>query len=259
MTISNAVYADTPERWARVANIALQAGICGLDSETYGHDIEESTAPYRARIHVWSLAVFSSEPSPRAHRYADGVVLPVDALEHPDIRRLLAEPSVTKVAHNAPHDVHAMSNHGVIVRGWVDSLPRARVVFPAEPRHGLKSVCHLLGRTLRKYEDVLTMEVDVPFPARRCPCGNPKCQRKTRGHGRVDTVVYRRLPRLQPIETVRAGHPLWPALLDYAAEDAVAALELWDLMDNTPQYNIPDPGWTPVWNGGMPSPGREHL
>lgn len=240
-------FASDELAWRRVIETCKRAGLVGFDTETFGHDVETSTTPWRAKVHVWSLAVLTSSLHPRGFQRAKGVVLPVHALDCRVVRDFLEDSNVRKVAHNAPHDVHAVGNHGINVRGWVDSLPRARMVFPDAGKFGLKSLCKLVGRELTPYEKVLTMDVDVPFAARRCPCGVDKCSRRSKGHGKADVTVLRRLPRLQPLETVVPGHPLWEGLVSYAEEDAVTALELWGLMDKKDSGRPPDPGWSPEW------------
>lgn len=241
-------YAATPEQWDKAVAVCRRAGICGLDTETFGHDIEKTSAPYRAQVHVWSLGVLSPEVHPRGHHIASGVVLPGAALLHPAVRLLLEDPAVSKVAHNAPHDVHSIRNHGIVVRGWVDSLPRARVMFPDWPRHGLKTMCRVVGRQLRKYEDVLTMEVEESRPCMVCVCLDPLCKRRSKTHYRIPSTKMVKVMKLQPLESVVPGHPLWAELLEYAAEDAITAMELWDYMDHcvapTPLPPVP---WAPEW------------
>jgi hypothetical protein len=249
-----ATFAANREDWRQVALVCRRAGLVGLDTETYGHDVEESTSPHRARVHVWSLAVLTDELHPRGHRVAGGVVLPAAALIDARIRELLEDPAVTKVAWNAPHDVHALRNHAIEVRGWVDGLPRARVQWPGFPRHGLKTVSPLvIGRELRNYEEVLSMDVVEYVDGIACSCQGvtvgqvfelaPCSRRGRKGHERVGVrrPVVRR--RLQPLESVNPGHALWEGLLDYAEEDAVAALECWDNMEREEVVETPCPAW----------------
>lgn len=161
---------------------------------------------------------------------------------------MLEDPLVFKVAHNAPHDVHSCANHGVVVRGCRDSLPRARIVYTDEPRHGLKSLCSKVGRTLTPYKDVLAGMVDKTFMAKQCECGAFKCLKRKAGHETKSLVeVVRSVPGVIPLESVVPGHPTWEALVAYAAEDAVTALELWEAMDTVPPIQLPEVPWTPDW------------
>ncbi len=248
-------YAATPAEWDRVVAACYKAGICGLDTETYGHDIEKTSAPYRAQVHVWSLGVLTAEVHPRGHHIAGGVVLPAAALLYDPIRRMLEDGYVVKVAHNAPHDVHALANHRIRVGGWVDSLPRARVMFPTWMRHGLKTICRVVDRQLHKFEDVCSMMVDVPKPCMVCCCLDDECElwrrrsKKNCMHFRIPSTKLVPELKMQPLESIVPGHPLWPGLVEYAGEDAVTAMELWDYMDHciapTPLPPVP---WAPVWN-----------
>lgn len=247
-------YAATKEEWHKVVDVCFNApdGIIGIDTETYGHDIEESTAPHRARVHVWSVAVRSATYHPYGHRVASGVVLPAAALVDPVVRALLEDPLVFKVAHNAPHDIHSIGNHGVTLRGCRDSLPRARVVYVDEQRHGLKSVCSKVGRTLTPYEVVLAGMVDKTFMAKQCECGKFQCLKRKVGH-EVKTLVpvVRSVPGVLPLESVTPGHSSWDKLVEYAAEDAVTALELWEAMDlalKSKPLELPEIPWTPEWS-----------
>lgn len=244
-------YADGPEAWNKVVAAVRAAGICGLDTETYGHDIRKTSAPYRARIHVWSLAVLTPKLHPRGHHIAAGVVLPVVALDYPPIREMLEDPTVKKVAHNAPHDIHSMKNHDIEVRGWVDSLPWARVLLTDFLRHGLKTLCCLVGRRLCKYKEVVSMLMDVPVNGRGCSCGVEGCKKKTsrKGvHERVDVVRYVEKIVELPLETIVPGHALWLGLVEYAAEDAVVAIELFDYMSNVAAPSpLPPVPWAPTW------------
>lgn len=237
-------YADTPDKWATVARSLRVAGLCGLDSETYGHDVRETTAPYRAKIHVWSVAV--SGPSGVV-----GCVLPQAALGSPEIVAVLQDPTVKKIAHNAPHDVHAFLNHGIEVAGWADSLGRARLTFPEEQGHGLKKLCGKVGMTLREYKEVLAAPnwVEMTKKVRVCECEAHPCRKRGKGHERVDkfyTDMVLRGTRLLPLEEVVPGHPKWAELLAYAEEDAVCALKLWLLMDQRIDQAPPPADWLVV-------------
>lgn len=253
-------YLDTPAGWDKVVRVIRAAGVCGWDSETYGHEVDASTPVGRARVHVWSLAVPTTAVSARGHHVAAGVVLPSAALDYGPLRALLEDPDVAKWAWNAPHDVHSAREHRVQVRGWIDGLPLARVALPGLPRHGLKTVGpHLTGKPMSKFEDVLSMDVETYRDTRVCSCQSlAGCDFVvgTRGRGmagvedlrpvwrgerctkRGRSKAHRSLPawmpvmirQLQPLESVVPGHRLWDGLLDYAAEDAVVALECGELL-----------------------------
>lgn len=282
-------YLDTPYGWDKVVKVIRAKGVCGWDSETYGHEVDESTPVGRARVHVWSLAVATDAVAPRGHHVAAGVVLPAAALEYPPLRDLLQDAAVVKWAWNAPHDVHSAAEHGVQVHGWRDGLPLARVALPHLPRHGLKTVGpHLTGKEMSTYKDVLTMDVEEYVDSRVCSCQGPfdgvatwegragrrrgaeavgsggetsddvrvvwrgvRCPKRGRSslHRSLPAWLPKMVPRLQPLESVVPGHPLWDRLLVYAAEDAVIALECGERLEHLGSAG-PYVEWFP---GGRPT------
>lgn len=264
-------YLATPAEWDWAAEAVTRAGLCGGDSETYGHNVRESTPTHRARVHVWSLALLSPTRHPRGHRVAVGVVLPVAALTHPPLVRVLEDPGIVKVFHNAAHDLHSIANHGVRVAGWRCSLARARVMFPAERSWGLKELARTwLGREMATFESVLQVPRLVPVVVRRrlCVCGaddgvswdpgilrmGSRCNKRSRAHVKTEETrdaLVERGTTLLPLEEVVPGHDRWGRLVPYAGEDAVAALELWDLMDWMETHRaryVPPVPWGPTWH-----------
>jgi hypothetical protein len=211
---------------------------------------------------VWSLAVPTSELHPRGFRRAAGVTLPGEALTYGPLRGVLEDPDIVKPAHNAPHDWHAARNAGVHVRGLVDTLPWARVALPewaGFPGHGLKELARrLLGRDMTEYKDVLSEPNVVPVTrthrVTRClvegvPCWYPAPCRRRGAHKRevstVETTEYvTRGTRLMPLESVVPGHPRHATLVGYAAQDAEAALELWQLLGRQTVAPVEVP-WAP--------------
>ncbi len=97
-------------------------------------------------------------------------------------------------------------------------------MMPMWQRHGLKTLCRAVGRELRKFEDVLTMEVPVEKPCMICVCLDQTCKRRSKSHFRVPTTKIVMEEQLQPLESVVPGHPLWPALVEYSV-GMVAATE----------------------------------
>ena len=265
--MTGARWLPDPGQWSRAADLVRASAAAGdpvgWDSETFGHAVRETTAPHRARVHVWSLGVLTSARHPRGHRVASGAVFPVEAMLSGPLREVLEDPAVTKVAWNAPHDVHAAGNHGVTVRSAVDGLQRLRVQRPDLPRHGLKSVCHLVGRSLTKFEDVLRAPQEVWVPGVVCACDVPDhvwwtepqrvrpgpdlCPLKGRGHPRARVLVPGVRDVVQPLESVVPGHALFPGLVAYAAEDSVTAVELWDWMERQPDRAPAPMPWAPEW------------
>lgn len=236
-------YLSREDQWEAVVRAVRKAGLCGLDTETYGHDITETGAPHRAKIHVWSLGIRTSVLHPRGYHVASSVVLPAAALGFRPLVDLLEDPGVTKVLHNKPHDRHGLANHGVGLAGGIDTLPLARVVLAQDPTFtsfDLKTLGRrLLGRTPRSFEDV-TGERATEWRARKsehwaCTCGVEGC-RKRKGHRRLRWRVFhpelRDLGvRLIPLETIVPGHPRHADLTAYAGEDAEMAPELLEVLE----------------------------
>lgn len=233
-------WAATWADWTRAARVCREAGICGLDSEFHGVDLKQRSPAGLAIVDVWSLAVGNGGTHPRGYETCDGLVLPAEALAHPDIRDLLEDPEVVKVAHNARAEFHALGAAGVNLAGVEDSLELARWVLPervVEPdAFRLKGLARLLGltplgafRELFSEPNVVTVHRHRKY--RACECGATPCRRRGAGHARSDRVLLWdeevvRGDRMIPLETIREGHPKWDLFRVYAAEDAVFALSL---------------------------------
>jgi hypothetical protein len=250
------VYAGTEADWDRVAARLFRAAEAGepigLDSEFFGLDVtKESCAGGRARIHVWSVAVFTGKLSPRGHRRAAGVTLPAAALEHPGLVTLLEDPGLVKAVHNLPVDHHALATSGVRLGGGVNTLSIARWVWPGRAADGsgfgLKSLMRpILGRTpIGDFRDVLSL------PATTWEMENKK---RVRGLWRKEwpdgSITWMREHPLQEVHPEREGpgfvwraHPLWDRLVPYAAEDAECALELLDAAERAARRDYREVPW----------------
>lgn len=129
---------------------------------------------------------------------------------------------------------------------------------------------HLTGKPMTDYKTTLTMGVEEFLDGRACGCEGAvagqvfrvdstaeRCKRRGRvkAHPSVPVLLPRVVERLQPLESVVPGHPLWPGLLEYAAEDAVMALECGELLQTLGEAG-PYIEWYP---GALPVPGQEHV
>lgn len=178
------MWLERPEQWDKLVVHLRRAGEFGLDTETYGQP--DGTSPqHRARVHCWSVGLLTEARSPRGFRRAVGRVLPVAALHHPSVRELLADGSVRKWAHNAPHDRHSLENEGLEVRGLEDSLQWLRVACPGRKDYGLKDAeLWALGYPPRPgFLDVVSYLLRV-VNARRvreraCICGASPCRARS--------------------------------------------------------------------------------
>lgn len=234
-------YLDTMEQWDAAVAAARRAGIVGLDTETYGHDVRESSPAHRAAIHVWSIALRTGDFDARGYHRARGAVLPAAALDHQPWVDLIGDESVLKVLHNAPHDAHALANRGVKLRGWVDTLELARLVYPGRlGGYDLKNMqMEVLGKPPReKFKDVFgtvvfteKVELGPCLMTEGCRPDRASCRLRSNGHGRQRTTTSTSRPGpLIPLETVFPGHERWNRLVEYAGADAVDSLELEEVM-----------------------------
>lgn len=244
------MYAQTDAEIARVVAAANRAHgrgePIGFDTEFYGVDIGKQSCFARSKLHLMSLAVkrHPHQLSPRGFQLADAAVFTRDALERSELRGLLEGPGV-KAVHNLPVDAHTLANEGVILGGGVNTLAMARWAWPDRAR-GAGFTLDALGQDLvgagktESFRELFREEItEFRVTTRRervCECGAvPKCGRHstTPGHARILEVVETRHPRLVlrdiPLESVLPGHMLWQRTLNYAAQDAVLALAVYDL------------------------------
>jgi DNA polymerase I-like protein with 3'-5' exonuclease and polymerase domains len=259
-------YLTTTEEWDKLVRAIERRGVMGLDTEFYNVDIKKQSTVLRAKIHVWSVAIRSDTFDARGYTKAVGFVLPVAALEHSGIRRVLESRKILKAVHNQPVDSHALHNHGIQLRGALNTLNLARWVWPEMnkvPGYTLKSLMTTkLGR-----EPICTFKQLVSYtyyePVEKWKqvkrnvysCGRDSC-RKRNCHSK--SVLLEKVPYIReykrkseyPLETIVPGHTRFSLLVNYAAEDAIAALELLELAlrtDDPAPYPYPDA------NGNIPA------
>jgi hypothetical protein len=179
---------------------------------------------------------------------------------------VLEDPSVRKCCHNQPVDDHAVHNEGVDLRGCLNTLGLARWAWPelvSEGGFGLKNLMSVkLHRApVCEFEDVVNdvRTVTVTRTRRRkvtyCSCGEPGCRRR-KGHDKTRREVteeysLEKQEKFQhPLESIVPGHPRWDLLVRYAAEDAIAALEIEELARREPDpapwpySSTPRPGFS---------------
>ncbi len=163
------------------------------------------------------------------------------------MRGVLEDPSIRKAVHNAPVDDHAIHNHGVMLRGCVNTLDLARWAWPelaGNEGFGLKALmgCKLNRQPIAEFKDVVrdtrtvTVTKNVSKTVQVCRCRDPSCRKRKAPHDskfpalRVSVKVEEKEEAYEhPLETIVPGHPRWELLVRYAAEDAVAALEIEEL------------------------------
>lgn len=241
------VYLDAPEQWNKLVKQIRKRGVMGLDTEFYGLDIRKESCVRRAKIHVWSVALRSNVFDARGYTAAAGFVLPASALLHTGLRGVLEDKSITKAVHNQPVDAHALFNHGIELRGGINTLNLARWCWPEMnkvPGYTLKSLMVTkLGRDIIcTFKDLLSYTKFEPYVTYKkvkrnvYSCGISGC-RKRNHHTKIvetdtiETVREKKLKEMYPLESIVPGHERWPLLVEYAAEDAVAALEILELCE----------------------------
>ena len=259
-------YLFRPEQWEVLAGVLADAGVIGLDTEFHGVDLEEQHPIGRSRIHVWSVAVRTDRRSPLGFHRARGWCLPATALEHPALRRVLEDPRVKKAVHNQGVDDHALFNHGVRLRGAINTLAYLRWKRPelinTPGRFALKPtmVALLRREPVCTYKELVTyQEKEFRSTFRKvkrseCICGTEGC-RLRKGHPKaktvdvVETVHEKWVDREYPLELIIPGHPRWDLLVRYAIDDAIAALEILELCDETDDpAPFPYGGERPLFN-----------
>lgn len=287
-SLNDDVWLDNAAQWSKLARLVRRRGCCGLDTEFYNVDVKKQSCVGRARVHVWSLSVRSESRSPLGFHRAVGWVLPAEALFHPELKAMLEDASIKKYVHNQSVDDHSIHNHGVDLKGCLNTLNLARWVWPeykTDGGFGLKNlmvkrlhrevVCEFTGLTgpgkkdgkyklpkngtpgLVDYQRTVRTVREKRVEVTDCSCGEAKC-RKRKGHEKtkrvelVEVVKEKLIWDRYPLETIVPGHPRFPLLEEYAMVDAIAALELGELAEKEA-----DPAPWPPWDGEKyPAPHR---
>lgn len=245
-------WAPGEPEWDRVVASVLQSlergEHCGLDTEFHGCDPSRESTVGRARVHLWSVAVFRRPEviHARGYRCAAGAVLPVAALDHPPLRALLEDGPVWDV-HNLPVDAHTLANHGVRLTRARNTLALTRWFDPHRvpssggTGFGLKALkVDVLGKPPGpSYRELMTEKYEhvtvTRRKERRCECGMVPCKKRGAGHERHDEVIetphFSQRDREIPLTAMTPEHPLFATFCAYSAEDAVDALELGNYYD----------------------------
>lgn len=161
--------------------------------------------------------------------------MPPEAL--PYFADVLKSTAILKVAHNGRHDRHALENIGYPTDGFVDTLDLVRLAYPERSLdktkgYRLKPLAKdLLAKPVRdEYDDIIMGVATVMEDSKICACGVEKCKlRKLPAHAKSTVQVPTEKAIEYALRDISPGHPHWLRLLDYAAADAVDALELYDL------------------------------
>lgn len=239
---------DSPAQWDAVVKACYAKKQVGLDTETYGHNVKTSTPAHRAKIDVWSLALATTQFSPRGYHRARACVLPLDAALYPPMKEMLESQDVLHIFHNAHHDMHSFANYGISVGAVYDTLDAVRFLWPSlDGGYYLKPVrVNLLGKPAREGFTELTAPIDEQYTVLKegklCACMVEGCRKTEKKWGEVhakrvvmeEVVKTRKVPC--PIESIVPGHPRWERKLDYAGDDAADGLELYEVIQARLDY-----------------------
>src|SRR5262249_47250210 len=90
------------------------------------------------------------------------------------------------------------------------------------------------------HRQTITLTKMKPVELRRCSCGIEGC-RKRKGHTKTiwmeerEVSLQKEIAAEYPLDDIsQPSHPLFPRLVDYAIEDAVAALQCAEVVEGTP-------------------------
>jgi hypothetical protein len=238
------IYIDTEGEADAAIEEILAYPYAGLDTEFYGCDITKESPVGRSICHVFSVATPSGPLLPRGFHEATSYVFAGGLLACASVKGWLEDATKLKPVHNQPVDHHTIRNHGVSLRGGINTLAMARFWWPNRAkREGFdldslgKDFCGA-GKTesfdgLLGYDDYEVRQHEVT--KKRCACGQLSCMKKKPPHDiKTPELVIAdynaKVRRHIPLTTLNPNHPLWSRYLAYAAWDAVLAMWLYEKM-----------------------------
>lgn len=241
---TESVYVGSEEQADEAMATIVQYPVAGLDTEFYGCDIRTESPVGRTTCHVFSVAVGSGPLLPRGFNEVSSFVFDGCLLSYRPVKAWLEDARYKKPVHNQPVDHHTIRNHGVHLRGAVNTLAMGRFWYPARAkREGFdldsmgKDFCGV-GKT-ESYDDLFGYDaVEVREHLvwkKRCACGALSCMKKKAPHDvkepeEVMAEYRQKVRRHIPLTDMHPGHVLWSRYVAYAAWDAVLALWLYQLM-----------------------------
>lgn len=245
----------------------------GFDTEFYDVEIGKHSVLARAKCHFASLAwdYRGAKLHPRGFTIPHAAVVSRAVVTGCEpFRRWLEEQRL--LAHNAPVDVHVAKNEGIDLKYVINTLTMARWTWPGRARakyggggFGLDALSKdVLGEgKLESFKELFSEEITtfVERIEKECECGVPKCRKRSGGHFKFSRPYSE--PRVTtqavPLELVVPGHPLFPRALRYAAQDAVLAFALYQVMVRTLDSQIRSVPWlvsATLTPDSVPSPGQ---
>lgn len=212
----------------------------GFDTEFYDVEIGKYSVLGRAKVHFASLAW--NNGSGRFH--PRGFTIPSAAVVSREVvvgcqrfREAFENPRFVWLAHNAPVDAHTFKNEGINIANVVNTLTLARWTWPSRARStftgggfGLDALGKdVLGEgKLASFDEVFSevRHIITSVPTRVCACGVEGCRkRRLPEHQKSEGVrdEEKDVVVSVPLRDVGPGHRLFPTAVRYAAQDAVLA------------------------------------
>lgn len=262
-------YAGTIEEGAALADtlsgLADRSGRfdVGFDTEFYGVHLGKHSVMGRAKVHFASLAWYEGGEKfhPRGFTIPRSAVVSAEVVRGCDgFRRFFTHPRAFFYAHNAPVDAHVFKNEGIDIANVINTLTMARWTWPHRARatwggsgFGLDALSKdVLGEgKLESFSELFTETQEnwkvKRTSTKRCACGIPGCRKRSKGHEKWEDAWEERELQLVtvpvPLEVVVPGHPLFHRAIRYAAQDAVLALCLKEVMEREMRKQIRDVPW----------------
>lgn len=217
----------------------------GFDTEFYGVEVGKHSVLARGKCHFASLAwdYRGSPLHPRGFTIPHAAVVSREVVRECKEFRDWIQEAGPLLAHNAPVDVHIAKNEGLDLKNVINTLTMARWTWPGRARaqyggggFGLDALSKdVLGEgKLDKFTELFTELVPrlKEVQVKECECGEPRCRKRSGGHFKLVRVVREEFTeeRAVPLEDVVPGHPLFERALRYAAQDAVLAFGLHQIM-----------------------------
>lgn len=246
-------YANTVEEGtALVERIRSEAAggesdAIGFDTEFYDVEVGKHNVLARGKCHFASLAwdYRGAKLNPRGFTVPHAAVVSREVVTKCEPFRTWIQ-SQKLLAHNAPVDVHIFKNEGVDLKYVVNTLTMARWTWPGRARaqyggggFGLDALSKdVLGEgKLESFKELFTEEIKtyVDRTEKFCECGEARCRKRSRGHAKFARAFPEERVEVRPVplELVVPGHPLFERALRYAAQDAVLAFGLYQIMQRT--------------------------
>lgn len=235
----------------------------GFDTEFYGVELGKHSVLARAKVHFASLAWYEGGEKfhPRGFTVPRAAVVSRRVVtECTEFRALFRDKRFTFYAHNAPVDAHCFKNEGIEIADVRNTLTMARWCWPGRARatwggsgFGLDALSKdVLGEgKLESFTELFTETREnwksKVVRSKTCACTTPGCRKRSKGHEKEERIWEERELQLitvpVPLEVVVPGHPLFERAKRYAAQDAVLALCLREVMEREMRKQIREVPW----------------